>query len=167
MTAHITFLFTLSCAAGAGFYNLVTFTCRLVGGAGRGLRNCSSSKAIRTKQRSWWDSAVVSAKSGINLLTVLLRTSGGELIPNKKIHLRLRSTKMQSKICLTLTNLMILISCAWCSVPLYPYGPGTEDKSLVNSADPAVTLTLSESCMFFGEEYTHICVSCTYYSYDI
>lgn len=64
---------------------------------------------------------------------------------------------MQSKI--TLINLMAFICCAWCAVPLYQFGTGVGDRRLVNSADPAVTITLQETYVFYGEEYTHVCVS--------
>ena len=60
---------------------------------------------------------------------------------------------------ITLLNLMAFICCAWCAVPLYPYGPGAGDSRLINSADPAATIILRESYMFFGEDYTHVCVS--------
>ena len=64
---------------------------------------------------------------------------------------------MQLKI--TLINLTAFICCAWCAVPLYPFGPGVGDSRLINSADPAATIILHESYVFYGEDYTHVCVS--------
>lgn len=64
---------------------------------------------------------------------------------------------MQSK--LGLVSLVALFSCAWCAVPLYPFGPGAGDRKLSNSADPAVTLQLNEEYVFYGENYKKLCVS--------
>lgn len=69
---------------------------------------------------------------------------------------------MQSMIrgLLTVASLMTLgVSCAWCAVSFYSYGPGVGDRKLANSADPAVTLDLQEKYVFYGEEYYKLCVS--------
>ena len=64
------------------------------------------------------------------------------------------------------TLLLAFISSTWCRVnerpeeKLYSFGPGVGDKALINSADPAVTISTRDSYVFFGEEYNHICVSC-------
>lgn len=66
---------------------------------------------------------------------------------------------------LSILSLVALVSCAWCAVSFYPYGPGAGDSKLMNSADPAVTLTLPEKYTFYGEEYEKICVSRDNYAY--
>ena len=68
-------------------------------------------------------------------------------------------TTMQSKITLLVINPMAFICCAWCAVPLYQFGRGVGDSRLINSADPAKTINLQDRYVFFGEEYTHVCVS--------
>lgn len=65
--------------------------------------------------------------------------------------------KILVQICLVVT-----LFCASCAeVNLYPYGSGTGDRTLTNSADPAATIKLSEKYIFYGEEYDVICVSHT------
>ena len=60
---------------------------------------------------------------------------------------------------LLVLSVVALISCAWCSVTLYPYGPGAGDQKLKDGADPAVTLQLPEKYTFYGEDYEKVCVS--------
>lgn len=67
---------------------------------------------------------------------------------------------------LSLLGVLALISCAYCTVPLYPYGPGAGDRKLRDGADPAATLYLPEKYTFYGEEYEKVCVSSTA-TYDV
>ena len=73
------------------------------------------------------------------------------------------SARTMHSVPILITLLLAFVSSTWCRVngeKLYAFGPGIGDKALINSADPAVTLTTRDSYVFFGKEYNHICVSC-------
>ena len=62
---------------------------------------------------------------------------------------------MEIKI-ISLISLMAFTSCTWCAVPLYPF---EEDRALINGANPAATVELSETYVIFGKKYTKLFVS--------
>lgn len=58
-----------------------------------------------------------------------------------------------------IVSLMALISCSWCAVTLYSFGPKVGDRTLLCGANPAEYVKLKESYTIYGKSFTHIYVS--------
>ena len=58
-------------------------------------------------------------------------------------------------------TLLSIVSCVYCGIYFYPYGPGAGDSQLVHSANPAAKITLRDHYIFYGEDFKgeKLCVS--------